>query len=1672
VEGISLGSAFLRLYGDRTALDRELKLLGRYTEQLERKGIKVSIDADTGKARRDVDALKASLNSTNEAFKLLGQGLRGDKSAWAGIGDTLQGVAGKAAASGGAIGKMGGALGGAASLAGKAIPVLGQLGLAAQGLKFIFDGLSSAINGVLAPLKALSYEAGKFNAKVAEAGIFTSSAFAVMGPDGQAVEGTANQMRALRGTIAKEFREIKREASDIAGATASDIFEGFNVILQYSAALGEAGEDLENIRKLSTRTAAAMNVMGIPAYQLRSELSSLLTGNINAANDKLARDLGFDRQSIQRLQEEGKLYDELMTRLNKLYDGQKVLADSLSNVASNFESVFQTINAQGGIALERGMGKALAAVLDPLARLENSFIAFVRGSNEFLEPLLKMLGEVAGWFVSAGAMIASTLGAVMDVLALLGSILGSVLLPGLKGIGKLLQVVAKFFEFIGALVSSLLRPITTFFRLFGDSEANQIEELFDKLLDGFDELIGYANKAATVVAKPFIETAKAIEWLRGKQAGLSDEEIAQRQADAVAGFEAAVGASSTPSLRSLNLSSPTKALIQSIADRYGATEQDEQLQQQREMSQLVTDRINNEVKGLEQSLRLMQAQKTVQEALSQLAEARRNIGMSRAGFSVQLAASPEARLQAEERRSELARQQEQERISERRALLGTERQMLQMQLQIQLRQQRLQQEQLKIQKAEIEIQRFKAEQAAREVASKLVGLNPNSTEYKALRAQWTLIGKELQLRDQQLQVMRRTQELAVEQEGVIRQTTELEGQRLDIQGQALGVQVEMANLTREQQQTMARLQAEEQQITNALEQQLNAKRELQRENEESLRTLQNEMRAAEELQKLEQSRMELTKARADAQVEAAERELRVAQAQANASAPGSSTREVISAQIEALAAGQRGMVSEADATRRLYQAKQKQLEAEQTIRREQQRFQQERERSELRIYEMQLRAQLLSAQQTALQIKAQESQLRLQQERDRLSGAPAAPVLPPPPGSQSGVGSGAAPATQSNGASRLLDIASSKLGLFAGQTERCADAIRELFQVAGVAIGTTKKAWDGLGSGPRLASSFFGDDIGQRIDRREDLRPGDLVGFERTYGNWGPGVQTHAGLYAGNGMMYDHSSRQGLVKRPVDTFQGKFMYGVRPYALGGATQGSVATSNQPAGAQPAATSSTENTASRLANEAAANTNLLQDLKDLLDRLTKELIPNLDQIQQNQGDALAQADAAQRQAMEVERIRAQITAELLATPRGRLAADLSDGIAAGITGPIRAAFSQLFRGEMNFAQMSEELSIQMAERLTGALLNAALAPIEQQLKGTLFQAISGVDLEEEALKAQQEAAQGLKEAGDNLKEAANSLKSVGTASPAAQAPSSIQLGDIQRLGASTWQKGFDPSTDLDTKAIEDKAREAGKKLEKLGEDAEEASDSTKDFMAAAGKAMVALGGLAMAAGGVQQMSKGGTYNTLMGLASIFGGIASVTGAFARARGGPVTANTPYLVGEEGPELFVPQQDGEVNSTSRTQALLAAQGALGGNQMAGSTDNSQDGMGGSSATGTALQMSNAAVRAQQQLLRERSSERTFQEVVNRPSGPLDINFQSEVINNVEYVTADQFQRGMSDAANRGRPRGRRRRRLPDHGLEGPRRRGAPSPRARLPMAGDGQGPPVGRTTGALASRHRAR
>ncbi len=65
--------------------------------------------------------------------------------------------------------------------------------------------------------------------------------------------------------------------------------------------------------------------------------------------------------------------------------------------------------------------------------------------------------------------------------------------------------------------------------------------------------------------------------------------------------------------------------------------------------------------------------------------------------------------------------------------------------------------------------------------------------------------------------------------------------------------------------------------------------------------------------------------------------------------------------------------------------------------------------------------------------------------------------------------------------------------------------------------------------------------------------------------------------------------------------------------------------------------------------------------------------------------------------------------------------------------------------------------------------------------------------------------------------------------------------------------------------------------------------------------------------------GGLVN--LGLGAAFPALAPALGlAGARASGGPVVGGSAYLVGEQGPELFVPQTAGTVVSSKDTAAAV--------------------------------------------------------------------------------------------------------------------------------------------------------
>lgn len=120
-----------------------------------------------------------------------------------------------------------------------------------------------------------------------------------------------------------------------------------------------------------------------------------------------------------------------------------------------------------------------------------------------------------------------------------------------------------------------------------------------------------------------------------------------------------------------------------------------------------------------------------------------------------------------------------------------------------------------------------------------------------------------------------------------------------------------------------------------------------------------------------------------------------------------------------------------------------------------------------------------------------------------------------------------------------------------GETARCADFVRYILGEVGLSVPVSTSPIDKDKSGdarsPLMAQSFFGEDVGKIVWKQSDLKPGDLVAFVDTYGNYAKGTITHVGIYIGDGIMVDRStSSKPIFRRSINTF--KFLAGVRPHA--------------------------------------------------------------------------------------------------------------------------------------------------------------------------------------------------------------------------------------------------------------------------------------------------------------------------------------------------------------------------------------------------------------------------------------------------------------------------------------------------------------------------------------------
>lgn len=104
-----------------------------------------------------------------------------------------------------------------------------------------------------------------------------------------------------------------------------------------------------------------------------------------------------------------------------------------------------------------------------------------------------------------------------------------------------------------------------------------------------------------------------------------------------------------------------------------------------------------------------------------------------------------------------------------------------------------------------------------------------------------------------------------------------------------------------------------------------------------------------------------------------------------------------------------------------------------------------------------------------------------------------------------------------------------------GVGAQCAQFVRRCFLSAGIDLPNASHPTDGHlipdePLGPAYANSFAGDEVGRKV-AFGDLRPGDVVMFRNTYGNWPTGVITHVGIYVGDGQMVHRPTSSRPVER-------------------------------------------------------------------------------------------------------------------------------------------------------------------------------------------------------------------------------------------------------------------------------------------------------------------------------------------------------------------------------------------------------------------------------------------------------------------------------------------------------------------------------------------------------------
>jgi lambda family phage tail tape measure protein len=264
---------------------------------------------------------------------------------------------------------------GATGAAGQLVTTLAKVGFATFAIKETVGLLQAAFTGFFNNTIGREVKLRETILKTQTTLASTNKVF----KDGKEITDPYQKIVALTGAVNKNIESIRERSIALAGVTSGEVIEVFGIV---ASQIGQIGGGLKEAEDLAIQFAAALGTFGLPIYQARQEIGSILRGDIGI-DSILAKSLQISSKDIAEAKTKaGGVVKFLEERLAAAVAGQRIAAEGFSGVVSNIKDLGELIGQNFGTGMLQPLLHSLTAVFETLFRIRKQIFDIAAKAGE------------------------------------------------------------------------------------------------------------------------------------------------------------------------------------------------------------------------------------------------------------------------------------------------------------------------------------------------------------------------------------------------------------------------------------------------------------------------------------------------------------------------------------------------------------------------------------------------------------------------------------------------------------------------------------------------------------------------------------------------------------------------------------------------------------------------------------------------------------------------------------------------------------------------------------------------------------------------------------------------------------------------------------------------------------------------------------------------------------------------------------------------------------------------------------------------------------------------------------------------------------------------------------------------------------------------------------------